>query len=187
MKWLTIDYIKQHSRIDYDCEDDLLELYGNDAEDTVLRLIRRTLENVKDMNDGEVPPQLFHAALMLVDVSYEHRNPNCQAQLHQVELSFNFIIADFIRYTRESDIEAEKEYLLKMLRDVNSDLVFDYSMLADPTEEQTASFNTESEKIVEVASRYTNIENPTPKICAALRQKVSDIKEECKNIFNSEE
>ena len=31
MKWLTIEYIKQHSRIDYDCEDELLELYGEAA------------------------------------------------------------------------------------------------------------------------------------------------------------
>ena len=40
MKWLKIDYIKQHSRIDYDCEDGLLELYGESAEETVLNVIR---------------------------------------------------------------------------------------------------------------------------------------------------
>ena len=41
MKWLSIDYIKQHSRIDYDCEDGLLEMYGDSAEDTVLNVIAR--------------------------------------------------------------------------------------------------------------------------------------------------
>ena len=35
MKYLTTDYIRQHSRIDFDCEDDVLELYGEDAEETV--------------------------------------------------------------------------------------------------------------------------------------------------------
>ena len=32
MKYLSLEYIKQHSRIDYDCEDDLLEMYGDSAE-----------------------------------------------------------------------------------------------------------------------------------------------------------
>ena len=31
MEYLTLEYIKQHSRIDFDCEDDLLELYGSSA------------------------------------------------------------------------------------------------------------------------------------------------------------
>ena len=38
MKWLTLDWIKQHSRIDFDCEDDLLELYGEAAEEAVLNV-----------------------------------------------------------------------------------------------------------------------------------------------------
>lgn len=186
MKWLEIDYIKKHSRIDYDCEDGLLELYAGDAEKTLLRLIRRTLENVKDMNGGEVPEQLYHAALMLVDVSYEHRNPDCQAQLHQVELSFNFIVSDFIRYTRETDIEAERDYLLTMLKDIRSDLAFDYTELPEPTEEQTASYEEELAKIAGVTDKFAAISDPTTKICESLRQKVAEIKEECNNIFNEE-
>ena len=31
MKWLTLEYIKAHSRIDFDIDDDLLEIYGNSA------------------------------------------------------------------------------------------------------------------------------------------------------------
>lgn len=31
MKYLEIDYIKQHSRTDFDCDDALLELYGESA------------------------------------------------------------------------------------------------------------------------------------------------------------
>ena len=42
MKFLTIEYIKQHSRLDFDCEDGELELYGTAAEDTILDLCRRT-------------------------------------------------------------------------------------------------------------------------------------------------
>jgi Mg2+/Co2+ transporter CorC len=46
IKWLTIEYIKKHSRIDYDCEDDLLELYGNAAEDMVMNTIRRDYDEI---------------------------------------------------------------------------------------------------------------------------------------------
>ena len=42
MKWLTLEWIKDHSRIDFDCEDELLELYGASAEDTVLNVIARS-------------------------------------------------------------------------------------------------------------------------------------------------
>ena len=44
MKWLTIGDIKQHSRIDYACEDALLELYGEAAEDTTLNALGKTYE-----------------------------------------------------------------------------------------------------------------------------------------------
>ena len=46
MKWLSIDYIKQHSRIDFDCEDSLLELYGESAEETVLDITQRTYDEI---------------------------------------------------------------------------------------------------------------------------------------------
>ena len=36
MKWLTLELIKKHSRIDSNVEDDLLTIYGESAEDTVL-------------------------------------------------------------------------------------------------------------------------------------------------------
>ena len=46
MKWLTIEYIKTHSRIDYDCEDALLELYGEAAEETVMNIIGRDYDDI---------------------------------------------------------------------------------------------------------------------------------------------
>ena len=42
MKWLTLELIKKHSRIDSNVEDDLLTLYGESAEDTVLNYIGKT-------------------------------------------------------------------------------------------------------------------------------------------------
>ena len=48
MKWLTIGDIKQHSRIDYACEDALLELYGEAAEDTTLNALGKTYDELID-------------------------------------------------------------------------------------------------------------------------------------------
>ena len=57
MKWLTIEYIKQHSRIDYDCEDALLELYGKAAEETVMNIIDRDYDDIVAHfgKEGEIP------------------------------------------------------------------------------------------------------------------------------------
>ena len=55
MKYLTIDYIKQHSRIDFGDDDELLKLYAESAETATLNYIGRSLEELKDMNGGTVP------------------------------------------------------------------------------------------------------------------------------------
>ena len=70
MKWLTLDYIKQHSRIEYDCEDELLTLYGEAAEETILNICSRTYEDLKGANTT-VPSAIIQASLMLVDLSYQ--------------------------------------------------------------------------------------------------------------------
>jgi len=75
MKYLTIDYIKQHSKIDYDCEDGLLELYGRSAEEAMLKILNRSLDDLKAANGGEVPASIEHATLIIIDNSYLHRSP----------------------------------------------------------------------------------------------------------------
>ena len=73
MKWLTLDWIKQHSRVDFCCEDELLELYGEAAEEAVLNVCNRTMEDVVEQY-GTVPKSLYVAALMQVEASYDHRS-----------------------------------------------------------------------------------------------------------------
>ena len=74
MKWLTIEYIKQHSRIDYDCEDSLLELYGEAAENTILAWINRSYENLIETYT-KVPAEIVQASLLLTGMSYKEREP----------------------------------------------------------------------------------------------------------------
>ena len=96
MKWLTLEWIKKHSRIDFDCEDTLLELYGESAEDTVLNVIARSYTEVIEQY-GEVPKPLFVAALMLVEVSYTQRAPISQQNMYTVPYAFDMMVKPYMK------------------------------------------------------------------------------------------
>lgn len=96
MKWLQIDYIKQHSRIDFDCEDSILELYANAAEDTVLNYLNRSYQDLIE-SYGKVPPAIKHASLMLVDVSYQHRSPISPTNVSLVPYTFDILVKPYMR------------------------------------------------------------------------------------------
>ena len=95
MKWLTLDWIKSHSRIEYDCEDELLELYGDAAEETVENITGRSYEDFLS-EFCEVPKAVVQASLMLVDVSYSHRSPVGVQQMHAVPYTFDLLIKPYI-------------------------------------------------------------------------------------------
>lgn len=98
MKWLTLELIKQNSRIDGDDEDALLELYGNSAEETVLNVIDRSAEEVFETY-GEVPQALIHASLMLVDLAYQQRNPISVQNLYVVPYTFDMLVKPYMKLT----------------------------------------------------------------------------------------
>ena len=98
MKWLTLDWIKKHSRIDFDCEDELLELYGDAAEDTVLNVIARDYTEVMEQY-GEVPKPLYVAALMLVEVSYTQRAAISQQNMYAVPYAFDMMVKPYMKLT----------------------------------------------------------------------------------------
>lgn len=95
MKFLTLENIKAHSRIDYDCEDSLLELYGEAAEETLLNHIGMTYEQLV-AKYNTVPMPLVQAALMLVDVSYQHRNPVSSQNMSVVPYTFDILVKPYV-------------------------------------------------------------------------------------------
>ena len=110
MKWLEIDYIKQHSRIDYDCEDALLELYAESAEEMVLNTLGRTYEDLLenfgiDQPDGSkhVPAAIVQASLMLVDSSYTNRGPISPTNMYQVPYTYDFLVKPYMKLTTNKD------------------------------------------------------------------------------------
>lgn len=98
MKWLSIEYIRKHSRIDCHCEDDLLMMYGEAAEETILNLCNRTYESMTE-EYGQMPAPLYQAALMLVDLSYQQRSPVSPVTMSVVPYTFDILIKPYMKLT----------------------------------------------------------------------------------------
>ena len=102
MEYLTLEYIKKHSRVDFDCEDDLLELYGNSAENAMAQVLNRgkdATEMVASLTEdyGKVPDPIMHATLELVDASYQHRSPADAQQMYYVLYGFDFKVKPYMK------------------------------------------------------------------------------------------
>lgn len=99
MKFLTFDQIKAQLRLDDEQaeeERDLLVLYGESAEDAVLSLVRRNMANLVETY-GRVPKQIVQATLMLVAISYQHREPASQQNMYAVPYTFDLLIKSYMR------------------------------------------------------------------------------------------
>lgn len=100
MKFLTIDYIKKHSRIDYDCEDELLEVYGESAEEMIFQITRRSYEDIVKKFGTEkkpIPANLIHAALLLVEHSYNQRATVTMQNMYSVPYAFDMLVKPYMR------------------------------------------------------------------------------------------
>lgn len=100
MKFLTFDQIKAQLRLDDEQaleEHDLLELYGEAAEDMVLNTMNRTMEDIIEQY-GVVPKTLVQAGLMLVAQSYQHREPASPQNLYTVPY-VSMLLKPYIKLT----------------------------------------------------------------------------------------
>ena len=99
MKFLTFEQIKAQLRLDDEQaeeERDILVLYGESAEDAVLSLVRRNMANLVETY-GRVPKQIVQATLMLVAISYQHREPASQQNMYAVPYTFDMLIKSYMR------------------------------------------------------------------------------------------
>ena len=96
MEYLTVEYIKAHSRIDYDCEDDLIDAYGTAAEKTVIKLLGRSLDDLKEANDGMVPAPVIVATYQIADSLIQHRAPTEQVNLSVVPYGIDLMLKPYI-------------------------------------------------------------------------------------------
>ena len=101
MQFLNFDQIKAQLRLD-DAqateEHDLLELYGDAAEDMVLNTCNRTITDIFE-EYGMVPKALVQAGLMLVAQSYLHREPASPQNLYAVPYAIDLQVKPYIKLT----------------------------------------------------------------------------------------
>ena len=101
MKFLTFDMIKAQLRLDDEqacMEHDLLEEYGEAAEDAVLNICNRTLEDIIEQY-GKVPAPLRHVARILVDNAYKERSPISPQNMSVVPYAFDLMLKPYMRLT----------------------------------------------------------------------------------------
>lgn len=182
MNWISLEQIKQNSRIDFSYDDELVTRCGNAAEAVILKLTRRTYGNIEDIF-GQNPSDLVQAALLLADVGYKHRSPVSDTNKSVIPYTFDYIIAPYMRLDKATPLQAERNDLLEILKSVNTDLKFNYFELENPTQGQTAGYESLKAQIDSVEERYSMFTNPTDNICKALRKKVNDIKKDADELF----
>lgn len=116
MRFLTFDKIKAQLRLDDEqaaAEQELLEMYGDSAEKALINLLHRSYADIMEEYD-EVPVALVHAALMLVDVSYQHRSPDSSQGISLVPYTFDLLIKPYMKLTF-NDNDNENRYGCKNL------------------------------------------------------------------------
>lgn len=108
MKFLTLEHIRQQLRIDQTGEEDaVLELYGSAAEETVLNICNRTIDDVIETYGG-VPDPVRQATLMLVGQSYQYREPSSAQNMSAVPYSFDLLIKPYMRLTSRGEASSSK-------------------------------------------------------------------------------
>ena len=97
MNILTLEQIKAQCRIDPEMtdEDQLRELYGAAAEETVLNYCNRSLESLYE-EYGRIPAAITQGALMLVANSYKNREPASVANLYLVPYTFDALVKPYM-------------------------------------------------------------------------------------------
>ena len=95
MRWTTLDNIRKHSRMDFCCEDSLLEEYVEAAEDTILEILRRSETDLIDTY-GKVPAAIRQATQLLVESSYQHRAPSTSQNLSVVPYSIDLLLKPYM-------------------------------------------------------------------------------------------
>lgn len=117
MKWLTLEKIKQQLRIepDFHDEDEILEDYGEIAEETLLNYLNRSYENVISVY-GRIPAPLRLASLLLVDTSYQYRSPVSTQNMSLVPYTFDIMVKPYMRLANnDNENDNENRYVCKSL------------------------------------------------------------------------
>lgn len=114
LKVVDIETLKAQMRVDFDDEDALIELYGEAAEDVVIRGTRRSLDELRrigyeeqtgeaapeDLPEGEwFPTRLKLAVLMMAAHSYRNREPVASVGQNVVPYAYDVLVKPYRKLT----------------------------------------------------------------------------------------
>lgn len=178
MKYLTIDDIKAQLRLDFDCDDALLELYGTGAEDTILYLCNRTYENLVGTY-GEVPAAIRQVTLELVTNSYDQGSgPASPTNLSAVPYNFDLLVKEYI-VLAGTPLKNERNRIIGILQEQNTNIGF---FAADDDSETKREL---TERIATMWKKYTAVSEPTPIILESMRQEANKLTDDVKVYLES--
>lgn len=170
MIWMTIGYIKQHSRICCDGEDGVLELYGASAEKTVMNYLNRDYDDIVGTfgtPEQPVPEPIREATLMLVDVSYTYRSPVTLQNLYLVQYGFDARLKPYMRLTGSYANDQRNAVLSKLA---------EQAQLLRFYEPEDAEVITA--RVTDTYKRFASFNNPSDAILLAMKQEADAIAEE---------
>lgn len=183
LKWLSLDAIHKHTRMDFNCEDAELEQFGMAAEQAILDLTRRTYENFLDTY-GRIPDPIFNATLLLVQSLYKNRDAEEQRDSKEIAFGFSFMVKNYMVLTGGKPLEVERDGLLDKLTVVMTEFDFDFGEIENPSEDLVEDYDTQRRDMAALYNRYAYIANPTSYICEKFRQAIAKAKEDCDKIIN---
>ena len=183
LKWLSIDAIHAHCRIDFTCEDAELEQMGIAAEQAILDLTRRTYENFIDTY-GRIPDPIYNATLLLVQSLYKNRDAEEQRDSKEIAFGFSFMVKNYMVLTGGTPLEVERDGLLDKLTVVMTEFDFDFGEITEPSEELVEAYDTQRRNMAALYNRYAYIKQPTSYICQKFREAIAKAKEDCDEIIN---
>ena len=183
LKWLSLDAIHTHCRIDFNCEDAELEQMGITAEQAILDLTRRTYENFIDTY-GRIPDPIFNASLLLVQSLYKNRDAEEQRDSKEIAFGFSFMVKNYMVLTGGTPLEVERDGLLDKLTVVMTEFDFDFGEITEPSEELVEAYDTQRRNMAALYNRYAYIQQPTSYICQKFREAIAKAKDDCDEIIN---
>ena len=183
LKWLNLDAIHQHCRIDFNCEDAELEQMAMTAEQAILDLTRRTFENFIDTY-GRIPDPIFNASLLLVQSLYKNRDAEEQRDSNEIAFGFSFMVKNYMVLTGGTPLQVERDGLLDKLTVVMTEFDFDFGEIDEPSDDLIEAYDTQRRNMAALYNRYAYIAKPTSYICEKFRQAIAKAKEDCDDIIN---
>jgi hypothetical protein len=183
LKWLNIEAIHQHCRLDFNCEDAELVQFGLAAEQAILDLTRRTYENFIDTY-GRIPAPIFNASLLLVQSLYKNRDAEEQRDSKEIAFGFSFMVKNYMYLAGGTPLEVERDGLIDKLTVVQTEFDFDFGEIENPSDELVEAYDTQRRDMAALYNRYAYIKNPTSYICQKFREAIAKAKNDCDEIIN---